>query len=146
MQERRKLGREIKRCLCHDRQNLWLKKAEEMESAAASGNSSKLFQLIRQTGPRKAHVSEVIEEADGTSIFNQKRRLDRWAEYFQLHFSIDSHPRPDATLTSVASSVWAVSNDPSSVSEIQKAVNHLQLKRAAGPDDLYPAPVQKWKL
>ena len=48
-----------------------------MESAAASGNSAKLFQLIRQTGPRKAQVSEVIEEADGTLIFNQKCRLDR---------------------------------------------------------------------
>ena len=86
-----------------------------MESAAASGNSAKLFQLIRQTGPRKAQVSEVIEEADGTLIFNQKLRLDRWAEYFQSHFSIDSYPRPDATLTSVTSSVWAVSNDPPTV-------------------------------
>ena len=42
-QERRKLGREIKISLRQDRKNWWLRKAEEMESTAASGNSTKLF-------------------------------------------------------------------------------------------------------
>ena len=77
MEEWRKLDREIKRSLRQDRENWWLKEAEEMESVTASGNSTKLFQLIRQTGPRKAQVSEVIEEADGTLILNRKRRSDR---------------------------------------------------------------------
>ena len=72
MQDRRKLGREIKRSLRQDRENWWLKKAEEMESATASGNSAKRFQLIRQTGPRKAQLSEVIEKADGTLIYQPK--------------------------------------------------------------------------
>ena len=53
MQERRKLGREIKRSLRQDRENWWFKKAEEMESATASGNSAKLFQLIRDRMPHK---------------------------------------------------------------------------------------------
>ena len=70
-----------------------------MESAGASGNSAKLFQLIRQTGPRKDQVSEEEEEADRTLTFNQKRGLDRWAENFQSYFSTDSHLRPDVTLT-----------------------------------------------
>ena len=51
-QERRKLGREIKNSLRQDRENWWLREAEEIESAAASGNSGKLFQLIRQTGSK----------------------------------------------------------------------------------------------
>ena len=107
-----KLRRERKRSFRQDRENWWFNIAEEMESSATSGNSAKRFQLIRQTGPRKAQVSQVIEEADGTLIFNQKRRLDRWAVYFQSHFSIDFHPRPDTPLTIVTGSVWAVSNDP----------------------------------
>ena len=61
VQERRQLGSEIKRSLRQNRENWWPKKIEEMESAAASGNCAKLFQLIRQPGPRKAQVSEVIE-------------------------------------------------------------------------------------
>ena len=79
----------------------WLKKVEEMESAAAPVNSAKLFQF---TGSSKASVPEIIEEAEGTLIFNQKCRLDRWAEHFQSHFSINSHPRPDAAPTRVTSS------------------------------------------
>ena len=39
-QERRKLGREIKNSLRQDRENWWHRKAEEMESAANSGNSA----------------------------------------------------------------------------------------------------------
>ena len=44
MQERRKLVCEIKRSLHQDRENWWLKKAEQMESASASENSAKPFQ------------------------------------------------------------------------------------------------------
>ena len=61
----------MKHSLRQDRENWWLRKAEEMESA--SGNSAKLFQLIRQTGCKGIKVSEVIEEKDGSLISNQKR-------------------------------------------------------------------------
>ena len=69
-------------------------------------------------------------------MFNQKRRLDRWVEHLKLHFSSNSHPRPDATPTMATSSVWAVSNEPPDATEVQKVVNRLQLKRATGSDDL----------
>ena len=45
----------------------------------------------------------------------------------------------DATPTRVISSVWAGSNEPHKVTEVQKAVNCLQLKRSTGPDVLSPA-------
>ena len=57
----------------------------------------------------------------------------------EVAVTFDSHPRPDATLIRATSSVWAVSNDPPTVTEVQKAMNCLQLKRAAGPDDLHSA-------
>ena len=85
-QERRKLGREIKISLRQDRENWWLRKAEEMESAAASGNSAKLFQLIPQTGFKGIKVSEVTEEKDRSLISNQESRLERWAEHFNRTF------------------------------------------------------------
>ena len=57
-----------------------------MEKAAAIGNSRVLFQLIRNTGPRKPKVSEVICEKDRTLIHSQ-HRLHRWSEHFQEQFS-----------------------------------------------------------
>ena len=39
----------------------------------------------------------------------------------------------------MTSSVWVISNDPPTVTEVQKTVDRLQSKRAAGADDLPPA-------
>ena len=50
--------RQIRRSLRRDRENWWIQKAEEMETAIASGNIGKLFDLIRKTGGKKAKVSE----------------------------------------------------------------------------------------
>ena len=105
-QERRKLGRKIKNSLRQDRENWWLRKAEEKASAAASGNSAKLFQLIRQTGFKWIKVSEVIEEKDGSLISNQERRLERWAEHLQSHFSNCQQPQPDSHPNAIPVSVW----------------------------------------
>ena len=137
-QERRKLGREIKNSLRQDRENWWLRKAEEMESAAASGNSAKLFQLIRETGSKGAKVSEVIEEKDGSLISNQERRLERWAEHFQSHFSNCQQPQPDSHPNTLPVSVWTVSNELPTETEVRDAIKRLKLRRAAGPDDLPP--------
>lgn len=53
----------------------------------AIGNSRNPYRLIRNIGPRKPSVSEVIEESDGTLTHSQVRRLARWAEHFSAQFS-----------------------------------------------------------
>ena len=57
-----------------------------MEKAALIRNSRVLIQLIRNTGPRKPKVIEVIYEKDGTLVHSQ-HRLRRWSEHFQEQFS-----------------------------------------------------------
>ena len=116
-----------------------------MESAAASGNSAKLFQLIRQTGSKRIKVSEVIEEKDGSLISNQERRLERWAEHFQSHFSNCQQPQPDSHPNTLPVSVWTVSNEPPTETEVSDAIKRLKLRRAAGPDDLPPGAIQNRK-
>ena len=86
-EQRKSLKRRLTKSLRKDREQWWIAKAQEMEKAAAIGNSRVLFQLIRNTGPRKPKVSEVICEKDGTLIHSQHRRLHRWSEHFQEQFS-----------------------------------------------------------
>ena len=76
-EQRKSLKRRLTKSLRKDREQWWIAKAQEMEKAAAIGNSRVLFQLIRNTGPRKPKVSEVICEKDGTLIHSQHRRLHR---------------------------------------------------------------------
>ena len=70
------MSRQIRRSLRLDRENWWIQKVKEMETAIASGNIGKLFDLIRKTGGKKAKVSETIEETDGSLIVNQNRRME----------------------------------------------------------------------
>ncbi|CAH8641848.1 unnamed protein product [Heterobilharzia americana] len=55
----------------------WSERTSEMEAAAASGNSRKLFQLIRATDCRKPGVSEMVYEVGGMPINNLQRCLER---------------------------------------------------------------------
>ena len=107
-----------------------------MEEAYKAGNSRKLFQLIRNTGPKGTGVSEVITETDGTTIHDKDRRLCRWAEFFQGQFNWPQAPQcPDIPQTEV----WSVNMDPPNKEELGSFIRKMKRNKAAGPDDLSPA-------
>ena len=106
------IRRDLKRSLRADRENWWKKKAAEMEGAHATGNSRKLFQLIRQTGVKRLGVSENICEQDGTVITALDRRLARWVEHFQLQFNHLPATAQAVSERMVAEAPWLVRMDP----------------------------------
>lgn len=53
-------------------------RCREMQKAAAIGNGSNPYRLIRNTDPRERSANEVIKESDGTAIHCQDRRLTLW--------------------------------------------------------------------
>ena len=107
-----------------------------MEKAAAIENSRVLFQLIRNTGPRKPKVSEVICEKDGTLIHSQHRRLHRWSEHFQEQFS---WPEFAALFSNDnLNPEWDVNISPPTVAEITSELQLLKRNKAAGPNGLSP--------
>ena len=136
-ESRRILRRELNVSLRRDREIWWSKRASEMEYAAAVGNSRKLFHLIRTTGAKHLGVSETICEVDGTPIYNQQRRLVRWAEHFAAQFCCP----PASVIQNVHSNFvpWSVSTDPPTEAEIRKAIQALGRHKAPGADRLSPA-------
>ena len=134
---RRDLNRRITRSIRADREAWWTRKAEEMEQAQKSGNARKLFQLIRATGPRKPTVSEVVKDKNGSIIFNQGERLDRWTEYFSEQFNWPSATQLHTTETAHES--WDVNMAAPSFTEVKESLCALKRHRAPGPDDIPPA-------
>ena len=135
--QRRKLRRQIASSLGNDREKWWSDKATEMEKAHQAGNSRKLFQLIRSTGPRKPGVSEVINNRNGDLITNKEERLDRWAEHFQEQFSWPSTTK--GLDFSSGTEPWTVDQEPPTSSEIREHLVAMKRHRAAGPDDISPS-------
>ena len=109
-----------------------------MQEANARGNSRRLFQLIRSTGPKCMRVSETICESNGSLIYNRERRLARWAEHFQEQFSWPS--APVGSLTNIPQcDTWSVNLDAPTEVEIRECISAMKRFRAAGPDELVPA-------
>ncbi|CAH8608197.1 unnamed protein product [Dicrocoelium dendriticum] len=86
-ERRRSANRMLNQSLRKDLETWWSERALEMETAALSGNTRRVFQLIRSSGLRNPGVSEVICEVDESPITNQQRRMDRWAENFHSQFN-----------------------------------------------------------
>ena len=135
---RREIRKKLKRSIRDDKKAWLADQAKEMEVAFASGNSSRLFQLIRATGGKRTSVSETITEEDGALIHSKTRRLKRWAEYFENQLSW-----PPATCNLQPAMLepkqWAVSLDSPTFAEVKACVNALKRRKAPGPDEIPPA-------
>ena len=138
VRKRRKLRRQIASSQGNDREKWWSDEATEMEKADQAGNSRKLFQLIRSTGPRKPGVSEVINDRNGDLITNKEERLDRWAEHLQEQFSWPSTTKRPGFLLRKRSPGQSIKNLPLA-SEIREHLVAIKRHRAAGPDDISPS-------
>ena len=82
-------------------------------------------------------MSETLEEADGSLIINQKRRMERWVEFYEDQFSKISHAFVD-TRTSCPLTMSNVPVTPPCEDEVRCAIKRLQWNKAAGPDELPP--------
>jgi hypothetical protein len=132
---RRSLKRRLTRSLRRDRERWWIAKAQAMEMAFATGNSRVLFQLIRTTGSKKSNVSETITEQDGTAIYSQKRRLERWAEHFKEQFSWPPSTEP---LQGTCEAEWNINLNCPTEDEVRREISSLKIDKAPGPDGLHP--------
>ncbi|VDP91745.1 unnamed protein product [Echinostoma caproni] len=105
------MRRELYVSLRRDHEIWWSQHASETERAAALG------------------MSETIYEADGSLIYNQQRRLERWMERFKAQFGWP--PAPTSHTAIPVHVPWSVSTDPPSEVEIRKEI--LALGRHKAP-------------
>ncbi|KAA3676186.1 uncharacterized protein DEA37_0015111 [Paragonimus westermani] len=135
---RRDIRRKLERGLKVDREAWLLGRVKKMGTAFASGNTGKLFKLIRAAGPRRPSVSEAISETDGTLIHNKSRRLERWVKHFEGQFN---WPPASTALSPQTCNVvpWSVDLKPPTEAEVRNCIATVKRDRATGPDDLVPA-------
>jgi hypothetical protein len=105
-----------------------------MEIAYASGNSQKLFQIVRKTGPRRLDVSQLISKKDGSNINNIKCLLGRWAEQFSWLRAQITEPEYQSV-----HEIRAVTTGPPSHTELYQAIQDLCGNKASGPNEISSA-------
>ena len=133
---RNRVNRELKHSLKADRETWWNMKAEEMEIAHASGNVSRLFKIIRSTGPKRNSVSENILSKGGESLPSRLDKLGRWAEHFRKQFSWPE--ASGSTVGTINKTCWDIELTPFTENEVSNCIRALKVRKAAGPDELAP--------
>ncbi|KAA3674994.1 uncharacterized protein DEA37_0001165 [Paragonimus westermani] len=134
--DRRELKRMLTKSLRKDREHYLVQQSKEMEKAFLSGNSRRLFSLIRGCTGRQVGVSETICEKDGSLITSQSRRLDRWAEHFEEQFS---WPQPDHVDDGTRLVSYCIPDGPPLESEVFLELKLMKRNKAPGPDLLSPS-------
>jgi hypothetical protein len=135
---RKSLKNRLTRSLRNDRENHLINWAKAMEKAFVNGNSRLLFSLSRNGTSKSRTVSETIREKDGSLIFNQARRLTRWAEHFKDQFSWPE-PIVSSPMDVPQQPVYDISVSAPTEQEVALEIRLLQRNRAPGPDNLSPA-------
>ena len=133
---RNRVNRELKHSLKADRETWWNMKAEEMEIAHASGNVSRLFKIIRSTGPKRNSVSENILPKGGESLLSRLDKLGRWAKHFREQFSWPE--ASGSTVGTINETSWDIELTPFTENEVSNCIRALKVRKAAGPDELAP--------
>ena len=132
--QKRELRKQLRASLRKDREGWWACRAHEMEVAFSCGNTRKLFQLIRATGPKRSVVSETIRDNNGSVIHSMSRRLERWAEHFSAQFN-----RPqssDVEPLDLPEVSWPVPLQPPTEVEVRAVLLSLKRHKAPGSDNL----------
>lgn len=108
-----------------------------MGKLATVGNSPNLYLLIRNIGPRKGSVCDVIEGSDSTLIHSQGRRLACWTELLREQFS---WPVVTACVPRMpASKPMKVDISPPTEMEIIKKTDFPKRRKASIPDRPFPS-------
>ena len=138
----RELARQVRRSVKKDRENYWNDVAEKLERAAASGNSRKIFQLVREHSTKKSNpVSETILNEQGEKITDCNQRMERWVRHFN---ELLNRPTLDELLIPNIHEPdnCEATDHPPTIYEVLTAINRMKNNKACGPDGL-PAEVLK---
>ena len=138
---RKRLGKLLRYSLDNDERAYWRSIAAEMEDAHLSGNSKKLFAVLKRVMGRKNGVSDTILDGNGEIITDDAQKLDRWAEHFRHLLNKEAPDALDQDLVAAAATATAdgsIETGPPTAVEIRRAIESLKPGKAAGPDNHPP--------
>ena len=129
-------AKEVKRSLQKDKETYISSLAEKAEKAANNGQMRTLYQTTK-TLSGKVSISEVpVKDKDGKTVFEKEDQKKRWVEHFEE--LLNRPPPTDPPDIIPARKDLPIDCDPPTKEEIEKAVNSLNLGKAAGPDHIPP--------
>ena len=135
--EYRSLRRQATRSARNDRNQYWVNLAQEMEDASNNGHFGTLFRLLRISSGRRQHNGHLLRDTNGQLIFEEDKKIERWAEHFSSLLNRPSTQSlgPDAA---TISEPYDVCCDPPTVGEISATILRLRNNKSPGEDGIPP--------
>ena len=128
--------REVKRSIRKDKDNFINELAERAEKAAQNGHTRTLYQTTRILSGKRNIPEVPVKDAEGKTIFDNESQCKRWKEHFEDLLNRPPPANPPEILP--ARRDLPISCEVPDLEEIERAVNLLNLNKAAGPDAIPP--------
>ena len=121
----------------------WEKKADEIETYAATKNSKMFFSAIKEVyGPTKPRTTPLLS-ADGSTLLKEKSSINkRWREHFSTLLSRPSTVDPTVLDQIPQKPVITSLNLPTRIEEVLKAIRQTSSGKSSGMDGI-PAQIFK---
>ena len=129
------LQRQAQAALCRVQDEWWEKKANEIETYAATKNSKMFFSTIKDVyGPTKPCITPLMS-ADGVTLFKEKSSISaRWREHSSILLNRPTTVDP-AELDQIPQKPMVTSLDLSrTIDEVSKVLRQTSLGKSPGMD------------
>ncbi|CAI9729465.1 Hypothetical predicted protein [Octopus vulgaris] len=138
----RQLRREAAHSARADRNKFWRTVAEDMECAASTGDSRKLYSLLRSSTKTGWSGNETILDQNGDLITNLTERIIRWRDHFANLLNHDHQPPLSAPAIDATPTLYDCQTAPPTLEEVLAVIRKLNNNKAAGEDNI-PAEILK---
>lgn len=130
------IHKEIQKSIRKDKFIFWNKLAEHLESASSTGQTRKLFQLMKYFNRKFATTSFLLNDMQGNIITNINDCSLRWTEHFRNLLNHNQPSDPPNIPNTIVNDTLSI-EPPTSV-EINNAIKNLKNNTSPGHDHLPP--------
>ncbi|XP_045503538.1 uncharacterized protein LOC123700381 [Colias croceus] len=112
----------------------WTNLGLRIQTCADNGNIGGVYEGIKQVLGPVPKKTAPLKDADGFSITDPRKQLDRWVEHYTGLYSRPTNLHPDAVNNMPKLDLWTELDDLPSIEEFNNAVNKLKSGKSPGCD------------
>lgn len=133
------LNKTVKRSFRRDKRAFINNLATQAETAAQNNDSRTLYHITKRLTGKFSRADKPVRAKDGRLLSTQKEQLERWREHFLeiLNRETIEEGETEVMMEEEQEDV-AISTEPPSRTEIQRAIKQLKNGKAAGMDNIAP--------
>jgi hypothetical protein len=131
--------------ICRRKKKEWLdNKIKEINEINRNRDTRKLYKEVRNLSNQPSAMTLVCKDKDDNILSERKQMLERWQQYFKE--LLNPEIKRINNIEIHENSINNLEQDEPTNEEINKIIKNLKSNKAAGPGDILPEFIKKWRF